>query len=186
MVPMLTRRLTNDLVNCQLPPEAAASVAIHLPVVGREAVVLALLKRDVDAAILPGSHARKRSRVAHVPGDAGRGLRLVPALAEQALEVEPPREHRQPALGRAGPRRLGPVPVELDPVLVRVAQVERLADAVVAGAVERDAGGDQPAQGVGQRRAGRIEDGEVVEPGGARRRRRPPRLSQVLRPMWWW
>ena len=112
MVPMLIRRLTNDLVNCQLRPEAAASVAIHLPVVGREGVVLALLKRDVDAAILPWvSHARERSRVAHVPGDAGRGLRLGPALAEQALEIEPPREHRQPALGRAWPRRLGPVPV---------------------------------------------------------------------------
>ena len=64
--------------------------------------------------------------------------------------------------------RLGPIPVELDAVLVGIAQVERLADAVVAGAVERDAGRDQPAQRVGQRRACRIEDREVEQPGRAR------------------
>ena len=41
------------------------------------------------------------------------------------------------------------VPVELEAVAVGVAQVERLGDAVVAGALERVAGGEQAAQRVG-------------------------------------
>ena len=43
MLPTLVRRLAADLDNRQLSPEAAAFVAIRLPVVGREAVVVALL-----------------------------------------------------------------------------------------------------------------------------------------------
>jgi len=40
--------------------------------------------------------------------------------------------------------RLRPVPIEFDAVLVGVAQIQRLAHAVIAGPVERDAGLDQP------------------------------------------
>src|SRR5688572_9802476 len=43
---------------------------------------------------------------------------------------------------------------------------------MVAGAIELDAGLDKPAQRVRKGSAGRVEDGEVVEPGGARGRRR--------------
>ena len=38
---------------------------------------------------------------------------------------------------------------------------------MVAGAVELDAGLDQPAERIGERRARRIEDGDMVEPGRA-------------------
>ena len=61
---------------------------------------------------------------------------------------------------------------ELDAVLVGVAQVQGLADAVVGRALEFHAGGDQPAQGVGKKRAGGIQDGDMVQPGGVRRRGR--------------
>src|SRR3712207_6255930 len=57
-------------------------------------------------------------------------------------------------------RSLGPVPVQLHPVAVVVAEVERLAHAVVAGPVQRDARRDHPAQGVGQRRPGRVRSEE--------------------------
>jgi hypothetical protein len=78
----------------------------------------------------------------------------------------------------------GLVPIELDAVLVGIAQIKRLADAVVAGAVERNARGDHPMQGIGERRPARIEDRGVKQPGGPGGGGWPPLLSQVLRPMW--
>src|SRR3954447_8844778 len=91
-----------------------------------------------------------------------------------------PYHHCQAAVGRARPRLLGSVPVQLHAVAVRVAQVERLAHAVVAGPVQRDVRVDQPAQGVGQRRPGRVQHGEVVEPRPAGRRgRRAAALPRV-------
>ena len=64
------------------------------------------------------------------------------------------------------------VPIKLDAVLVRVAQVKRLGDAVIGGAVERDLGDDQTVQRVGERLAGRVEDSRVEEAGSARGGRR--------------
>ena len=77
----------------------------------------------------------------------------------------PPSAGSRPVLARA-------IPVELDAVPVRVAEVERLADAVVGRAVEADPGVEQPAQRVGERLAGRVADRGVEEPGRPRRRRR--------------
>ena len=68
------------------------------------------------------------------------GLRLRLPLPQQILEIQPLREHRQRAVRRARPFFLRPVPIEFDAVLVGIAQIKRLADAVVAGAVELDAG----------------------------------------------
>ena len=71
----------------------------------------------------------------------------------------------RPALART-------IPVQFDAVLVRVAQIERFADAVVAGAVEGDAGGAHATQRVGEVGARRIEDGGMEQAGRASRRRR--------------
>ncbi len=98
--------------------------------------------------------------------------RHILGLAQQPRQIEPVREHRELAVGVARPLFLRPVPIKLDAVVVGIAQIERLADAVVGGAFERNFGLDQPAQRVGKLRAGRIKDGEVVEAGAARRRRR--------------
>ena len=62
----------------------------------------------------------------------------------------------------------GAVPVEFDAVAVRVAEIEGFADAMVGGAIEGDVRGDEAAKCVGEGGASGIEDGEVVEAGGAR------------------
>ena len=67
----------------------------------------------------------------------------------------------------AGPFGGGAVAVEFDAVLVGVAQIEGFAHAVVGRAFERDAGGDEAAQGVGERGAVGIKNRGVVEAGGA-------------------
>ena len=73
--------------------------------------------------------------------------------------------------GVARPLGLRAVPVQLDAVLVGIAQVERLADAVVAGPVQRDPGREHAAQGVGQLGPARVENGGVEQPRRAGRRR---------------
>ena len=66
----------------------------------------------------------------------------------------------------------GPVAIELDAVAVRIAKVERLADAVVARAVERDATPRAARRSASPRRRRDPDtDREVIEPGRARRRR---------------
>ncbi len=77
------------------------------------------------------------------------------------------RDHRELARGGARPLGRGAVPVELDAVAIRVAEVERLADAVVGGAFERDARADETAECVGQLGASGVDDREVVETGGS-------------------
>jgi hypothetical protein len=51
---------------------------------------------------------------------------------------------------------LRPIPIKLDAVLVRIAQVKRLADAVIAGAVERNTGLDDAMERVRKRGPGRV------------------------------
>src|ERR1017187_845211 len=82
------------------------------------------------------------------------GERSNSPLLQQILQIEPPGEHRQRAVLLARPLLLRPVIIQLDAVLVGIAQVKRLADAVVAGAIERNAGLDQSMQRVRQRGAG--------------------------------
>src|SRR3954447_18383685 len=84
-------------------------------------------------------------------------------FARQTVQVEATGEHRQGAVRRPRPFGFRPVPVQLDPVPVRVTQVERLANAVIAGAVERYSGGGQAAQGIRERGSRRVEDGEVEQ-----------------------
>src|SRR5262245_17971205 len=64
------------------------------------------------------------------------------ALGGQALRIEWQSAHVEVTVPRQGPLLARAVPIELDAVLIDVAQIERLSDAVIAGAVERDAGRD--------------------------------------------
>lgn len=52
--------------------------------------------------------------------------------------------------------------------MIRIAQIQGLADSVVRRAIEGDAGGLKTSQGVAQILALRVEDGRVEEAGGAR------------------
>src|SRR2546421_124183 len=64
-----------------------------------------------------------------------------------------------------------PVAVELDPVLIRIVKVDRLADAMVACAAERNALIDYLLDSLRQRLAIRVSNGDVVEARRAARRR---------------
>ena len=96
-----------------------------------------LLSQPVGATRRPMTGSAKQSIAPLVMTD---GSRL--PLAQQFLKVQPLREHRKRAIRRARPLLLRPVPVEFDAVLVGVAQIQRFADAVIAGAVELDAGAE--------------------------------------------
>ena len=92
-------------------------------------------------------------------------------MPHQIIQIELAREHRQRSIRLARPFRLEAIPVQLDTVLVGIAQVQRFADAVVAGAVELNARREHTMQRIGQRRAGRIQNRGVKQAGGAGRRR---------------
>src|ERR1700686_1618221 len=93
------------------------------------------------------------------------------SLPQQVFKIEPVREHRKRAIRLARPLFLWPVPIELDAVLVGVAQIQRLADAVIAGAIELNAGADHAMQGIGQCRPRRIENCGVKQARRSRWRR---------------
>ena len=99
------------------------------------------------------------------PGALGHGgvAVLASELAEHAVEVEWQRVHLEDAVADR-PFVAGPVAVELDPVALRVAQVEGLADQVVGGAAQPPAGVGDALQGACQVGAGGDEDRQVEEP----------------------
>ena len=92
------------------------------------------------------------------------------------------REHCDAAIRRPRPRLPRAVPVEFDAVAIRVAQVERFADAVIGGAFEGYSRFDEPAQGVGQRRPRGVNYCNVVKAGCSRRRRRTTLAFPCIQP----
>src|SRR5665213_2229058 len=82
------------------------------------------------------------------------------------------REHCQAAVRRTRPLVLRLVPIQLNPVAVGVAQVNRLTYPVVRGSVERDGRRQQSPQRVSQQSAARIENRHMKKARRARRRRR--------------
>src|SRR5262249_55903961 len=81
------------------------------------------------------------------------------------------RDHCQSAISVAGPLLLRPVPIKLHSVPVWVGQIDRFANAVVRRAFKGDACLQHAAQGLGQFRPRRIQDGDVVQSGRAGWRR---------------
>src|SRR5829696_1216838 len=98
-------------------------------------------------------------------------LRTGIGLLQQIVNIKTPRVHRQLAVRRTRPLLLRPIPIELDAIVIWVAQIECLAHAVVGGAVERNLRRDQAAERIRQNRTRRIENCQMVEAGGARLRR---------------
>jgi hypothetical protein len=92
-------------------------------------------------------------------------------FGEEGIEVEESGGHGEVAGGGARPLVGGAIPIEFHAILIRVAEVEGLAYAVVGGAIEGDVGGDETAEGVGEGGPGGVEDGDVIEAGcmGGRR-----------------
>ncbi len=65
-------------------------------------------------------------------------------LGQQRAEVEGRVEHGEVPVRVQRPLLARPVAVELDAVVVRIAQVDGLADSVVGRALQRDAGLEEP------------------------------------------
>ncbi len=82
-------------------------------------------------------------------------------FSQQRVEVEPARDHGDFTGGGLRPFRARAVAIEFDAVQVGIVEIERLADAVIGSAVELDAGAGQAAQGIGQRGAVGVANGEV-------------------------
>ena len=97
---------------------------------------------------------------------------IVLKLPKQPLHIQPLRKHRQLPIGSAGPLFLRAIPVEFDAVLIRITQIECFADAMIGGTIERDVGMLQTPEGIGEAGTGGVEDGQVIEAGGAGGRRR--------------
>src|SRR5581483_12089286 len=82
--------------------------------------------------------ARSSSTAAPKPPDFLRGRFL--EFAQQIAQIDPVARHGETSVRVLRPLFLGPVAVKLNAVVVGIAQIERLADAVIAGAVQRNAG----------------------------------------------
>src|SRR5580704_11246787 len=92
-------------------------------------------------------------------------------FAEEAFEVEAAGVHGEIAFDVVGPEVARAIPVEFDAVVVGVAEIDGFANAVVGGAFEGNFCGEDAAKGGGEFRARGVDDGGVVEAGGARWRR---------------
>src|SRR5205814_7734015 len=91
----------------------------------------------------------------------GSGGAALSARLKQILKIERPAVHRQFSLRGARPVFGRAIPIQLKAILIRIAQIKRFADAVVAGAVKRNLGSDQSSQRVAERGAPRIQIREV-------------------------
>jgi len=97
-------------------------------------------------------------------------LRGADELGEQLVWVERPGRKQRLALG-IEPGGAGPVIVELEPIAVGVAQIDRDRRAVIRGVVDRVGVLQQPLDGTGQRARIGVEQGDMVQSGMAGRRR---------------
>src|SRR5580704_8264186 len=109
------------------------------PVCSASAAIARLQSAEDVSKSRTGAKRRRasaaRSGVARWLEQRRRNLRRrrVAVLGEQVRQIKPAREHGELAVGGARPLLFRPVPVKLDAVVVGIAQIERLADAVIGG-----------------------------------------------------
>jgi hypothetical protein len=80
-----------------------------------------------------------------------------------------PSDHGELAVSASGPFGLRPIAIELNSIAIGIAQVKRLAHAVIGRALKRNTGLHQTVEGVTELRPVRIEDGKMVEARGTAR-----------------
>ncbi len=98
-----------------------------------------------------------------MPGAQGR-LVLWRSLGQKSLKVDRIIDHGKVSFSVTWPFGLGAVAVKLYPIAIGIRDIDRLADSVISGALNRDPGLDQAAQGIGQLRAIRVEERSVIKP----------------------
>src|SRR6478672_4292119 len=106
--------------------------------------------------------------------DSFKVLAAAPRLCfrEQIVEIERPREHRKATLRGPRPLLRRAVPIKLNTVFIRVAEVKCFTDPVIGRAVELDTCPPQALERIGQFRAVWVENRHMKQPRGAARRRR--------------
>lgn len=93
------------------------------------------------------------------------------SLGKQRVQIKRAGEHGELAVGRARPVVRVPIPIQFHAVVVRIAQVNRLAHPVIRRAFKPDARAQYAAQRIRQRRARGINNRQVVKARRSRRRR---------------
>ena len=88
------------------------------------------------------------------------------------MQIERMCEHLQGAVRLFRPFVSWTIPIELNAVVVRIAQVERFAHAVVAGALQWNLGDDQATQRISEEPSGRVKNCGMVKACRARGRGR--------------
>ena len=85
------------------------------------------------------------------------------ALGEERLQIESFGKHGERAIGVAGPLLTRAVPIELEPVPIRIPQVNRLAHPVIRRAIDPNPVRQQPAQGAREIRASWVKDCSMIK-----------------------
>ena len=137
---------------------------------------------------MPASSSARRRSASSAAGPSAYPLPIVgrPALRQQPGDVQWPRPDLELAVRPSRPFAARAVGVQLDAVVVGIAEVDRFADPVIRGAVERNSRCKHPTYCVSERRPVGIEHRDVEEARRPRLGRRAAADSHVLRPMWWW
>lgn len=84
------------------------------------------------------------------------------SLKKKRSQIEGSRNHCQVSICCARPLLRRKVAVKLNPVVVRIAQIERVADTMVCGAFERNVRLNQAVQCIGKFCPGRIENRQMI------------------------
>ena len=93
-------------------------------------------------------------------------------LSSPIMNPDPVAAYTSPAaVRRARPFFLRPIPIQFHAVVIRIAQIECFAHAMIRRSFERDACLLQPPQRIRQFRPRRIQDGQMIKPRRSRRRR---------------
>src|SRR5262249_41195442 len=103
-------------------------------------------------------------------------------LAKQIVQVKRISVHLQRPIRLLRPFLFGTIPIEFDSIVIRVAQVKRLADTVVACTLQRDFGDDQPARGICEEPPGGVKNCSMVKTGAAGRRGRSAQTLPGIEP----
>jgi hypothetical protein len=101
---------------------------------------------------------------------------------QEPLKLQRPRIHRQATLRVHRPLLPRTIPVELDAVLIRIAQIERLAYSVIRRPIQPHLRVDQAIERITQRCTRRVYQRQVIEPGCSWSRMRSAQTFPGIQP----
>ena len=96
---------------------------------------------------------------------------LLLSFGQQRIQIKWVCIHVELTIRSHWPLVLGTVPIQLHAILVRIAKIKRLADAVVSGSIKVDARMLKAQQRIRQISTRRVKNGQMIEPRASGRRR---------------